>query len=63
MTEEIIGLSPQSLFAFERNLGELRKRMQKALDFYLTATESDSKSDKVETSTFDVDRPKRAQNL
>ncbi|CAB4018481.1 Hypothetical predicted protein [Paramuricea clavata] len=50
MAERIIGLSPPSPFAFEGNLAESWKQWQKALDFYLTATESDSKSDKVKTS-------------
>ncbi|CAB4033390.1 Hypothetical predicted protein, partial [Paramuricea clavata] len=50
MAKRIIGLSPPSPFAFEGNLAESWKQWQKALDFYLTATESDSKSDKVKTS-------------
>ena len=50
MAERIIGLSPPSPFTFEGNLAESWKQWQKALDFYLTATESDSKSDKVKTS-------------
>ncbi len=50
MAERIIGLSPPSPFTFKGNLAESWKQWQKALDFYLTATESDSKSDKVKTS-------------
>jgi hypothetical protein len=50
MAERIIGLSTPSPFAFEVNLAESWKQWQKALDFYLPATESDSKSDKVKTS-------------
>ena len=48
--KRIIGLSPPSPFTFEGNLAGSWKQWQKALDFYLTATESDSKSDIVKTS-------------
>ena len=43
-------LKPPGSFSFEGNLKQTWKTWRKAFDFYLIATESDVKSDKVKTS-------------
>ena len=48
--EKTLGLAAPSPFTFEGNVAESWKMWQKSLEFYLCATEADSKSDKVKTS-------------
>ena len=44
------GFNPPSPLIFEGNISEQWKRWKQELDFYLVATEKDSKGDKVKLS-------------
>ena len=45
-------LKPPSQFTFEGNVSKDWKSWKKAFNFFLTATETDEKSDKIKTSTL-----------
>ena len=45
-------LKPPAPFGFEGNISEKWKIWKKSFEFFMTATESDEKSDKVKTSIF-----------